>query len=602
MYEYITYEYPIPYLFHKELLWIDTNCNIYFAFKMSSTDDWTFYAGNSSHALLSGNILINYGTNETNAQTNYLTTTKDSNGKVIAILPSNLQAKYARLYIATTGVTIHEWRPSTYLTAHEIISGELTITDELSDAPLIRVISSSTDRLKIGNIYDTTYGIIGFDDTSATIFELSDTSQQIAGFDFTATAITSTGVKIKSGANAEILMGNDTTDYTTAKIALTSDGIARFKYIMLDQYTVLRDVTGSSDINGTYVTARTIAARHIVGDTITAYEIAAGTITATQISANTITANEIAANTITAAQIYANTITATQLAASTITANQIKGSEFGTLNITSGKISLNTTDALEIGGSGNIKVLGGGDIDMYEDVSYNISKIHFYAQDNDLIGYIYAQSFAGDDMFIVPGTPNSGQLWLSSGDSTRMWYSVGISAFSYVFIEARYNSSHNLYFMANAVANDSNFVWYIKNSTHNITLTMDVTLLTPDSHKAFSLATNTTAFDVIWADDFMNVADFLHLDSVDDLEAINGIKGSGVLDPRSGIELIDDDTLPWWLCKLDEDKNVIRDPDGKPYIPLKTGISLSWGAIRQVDKLIHNLCIKVGIDYETIKV
>jgi len=48
----------------------------------------------------------------------------------------------------------------------------------------------------------------------------------------------------------------------------------------------------------------------------------------------------------------------------TIIAAQIKGADFGTLTITSGKIAINTADALEIQAAGNIKVLAGGDIIM----------------------------------------------------------------------------------------------------------------------------------------------------------------------------------------------------------------------------------------------
>ena len=48
-YEHVEYTYPNPHLFHKELLWLDTDCNCYFAFKLNDGDDWTFYAGNASY-------------------------------------------------------------------------------------------------------------------------------------------------------------------------------------------------------------------------------------------------------------------------------------------------------------------------------------------------------------------------------------------------------------------------------------------------------------------------------------------------------------------------------------------------------------------------
>ena len=188
--DYIQYEYPIPYLFHKMIAWISADCHVYFALKLNSSDSWTYYAGDGSHDLLNGKLLTSYGSSDTDAQTNYFQTARDTNGKVLAVLPINVQAKYVRIYIGIgTNVTVHEFRPSVYFSAHEIISGELTITDELSDSPLITVTSASVDRVKIGNFTGSTYGIVGYDDNSATIFELSDNQQMIGGFYFDNTSI-----------------------------------------------------------------------------------------------------------------------------------------------------------------------------------------------------------------------------------------------------------------------------------------------------------------------------------------------------------------------------------------------------------------------------
>jgi len=191
MFSYIEYQYPIAYLFHKELLWVNKNCNVYFAFKLLESDSWTFFAGNASHALATGELLTSYGTSESQAATNYLTTTKDSNGKVLAVLPSNFQAKYARVYIETgSSVTIHEWTPSVYLTANEIIAGELLITDKLSDTPLIKVLSGGIDRIKLGKVGQY-YGLFGYDGSGNKIFELSDDLQKIGGWVFTDSVLKS---------------------------------------------------------------------------------------------------------------------------------------------------------------------------------------------------------------------------------------------------------------------------------------------------------------------------------------------------------------------------------------------------------------------------
>ncbi len=188
--EYVNFEYPVPNLFEKHLVWLSANCNMYFAMKLNKGDNWTYYAGNGSHALLSGKILTSYGSSEANAQTNYLTTTKDSSNKVLAILPTVVQARYIRMYIESgSSITVYEYRPSTRVTAHDIVTGNLEITDELNESPKIVVTKSSVDRVIVGNISGSTYGIAGYDGAAATIFELSDANQTIAGLDITDTLL-----------------------------------------------------------------------------------------------------------------------------------------------------------------------------------------------------------------------------------------------------------------------------------------------------------------------------------------------------------------------------------------------------------------------------
>ncbi len=91
-------------MFEKHLVWLSADCNMYFAMKLNKSDSWNYYAGNGSHALLSGKILTSYGNSEANAQTNYLTTTKDSDNKVLAILPSVVQSRYIRMYMNQVAV------------------------------------------------------------------------------------------------------------------------------------------------------------------------------------------------------------------------------------------------------------------------------------------------------------------------------------------------------------------------------------------------------------------------------------------------------------------------------------------------------------------
>lgn len=116
----------------------------------------------------------------------------------------------------------------------------------------------------------------------------------------------------------------------------------------------------------------------------------------------------------------------------------------------------------------------------------------------------------------------------------------------------------------------------------------------PSTHKLLDLGGSGLAWDYVYADDFQNVADFLFLDHrkennelipVDDLAVIRAIKPSGKFDPLSGLELIDDDTLPeWLLSKCKKTGSVMRDPEGNPYLSLRVMISLLMGAVRQLDR------------------
>ena len=191
--QYVEYKYPVAYNFDKHFIWLSSYTHVYFAMKLNESDNWRYYSGTASHSLNTGNLLVNYGDSSSSAQTNYLLTDSDSNKRVLAILPIPMQAKYIRLYIDVDfGTTIYEWKPSTYLLADEITAGTLTITDELTSSPIIKVTKSSIDRVKIGNFESTTYGIVGYDDSSNKVFELSDSQNMIGGLSITDNTIETT--------------------------------------------------------------------------------------------------------------------------------------------------------------------------------------------------------------------------------------------------------------------------------------------------------------------------------------------------------------------------------------------------------------------------
>jgi len=193
------------------ILWVDSSCRLYFALKDKDTDDWTYFSGTASHGLGAGSTLVNRGNSESSAQTNYWLATPDSNNRIIAVLPTPELAKYVRVYIDDTNnapTQIYEFKPSTAFVADEIISGSLTITDEFNSPPIITVSSGGKDRIKIGDLGNT-FGIKGYDDSSNVIFELSASTQQIAGFYFTGDVIASGGIVFDS-SNKKVTINSTT--------------------------------------------------------------------------------------------------------------------------------------------------------------------------------------------------------------------------------------------------------------------------------------------------------------------------------------------------------------------------------------------------------
>ena len=346
-----------------------------------------------------------------------------------------------------------------------------------------------------------------------------------------------------------------------------------------------------TDLNADKLHAGTITATQIKTNTITASLIGSKVIVAANILGNTITADEIAANTITADQIAAETITASQIAVQTLTASQIKGSGFGTLEITSGKIIINTTDALEIRGSGNIKVVDGGDI--------------------QLIG-------AADPGFIK---------FIGTSYESEMYTEI-----TGAVLRIQPTSNNNVYCYIGGTSNNFKTIFlYTANTVQSITPSYSTILDEASAsfycvaNKALDLGRPAFAWDDFYYDDLHNVADYYFMDErkdkdgnivpVDDLAVINGITSIEKYHERTGLKLINDSSLPAWIVSKykrdgedrdEETGDIIKtwkrgdtmySPDGKPYLSLKTMMSLCMGAIRQLDNKLEKNC--KGINYNS---
>jgi hypothetical protein len=168
--EYVEYHSPFSQFSHKELVWVSAPCRVYFAFKLLDDDPWTYFAGKATHYLDTGQLLVSYGLVEGDAQTNYLVLVA---GKNICILPSATQYKYARIYIQSgMAAHIYEWKTSERFSADEIVYGELLISDQFSNSPVIKILASNQERLLLGKLETGLYGIRGKSALGKVMFEL----------------------------------------------------------------------------------------------------------------------------------------------------------------------------------------------------------------------------------------------------------------------------------------------------------------------------------------------------------------------------------------------------------------------------------------------
>jgi len=295
----------------------------------------------------------------------------------------------------------------------------------------------------------------------------------------------------------------------------------------------------------------------------------------------------------------------------TITASHINGAGFGTLTITSGKIAINTTDALEIQSGGNVKVLAGADI-VLDGNDTDPGNILFE-------GSSYSVKCGGDadggEFYISPETDNTVSIFIGK-DSP--WGNTAFPALIHIYSrnEIGIRATHSDYpttntftdlTMLSGAGSGFTFTTFYTGTLKVIYMTQGAGGLQfyPSGDKEWDLGLADHAWDTAFADDFTNVADFYHLDSRDDLAAIKAIKGSGVINEFTGLEIIDDDTIPeWMLSKHKKDGEEIVDgkiigswkkgdiqhnSEGKPYLSLKLMDSLLMGAIRQLDTKIEKI-------------
>lgn len=202
---------------------------------------------------------------------------------------------------------------------------------------------------------------------------------------------------------------------------------------------------------------------------------------------------------------------------------------------------------------------------------------------------IYA---SGPTISLIGAEDSDPVLAFKEYQSSALWtrFSIGLKT----------ATDNDLYFFPGVAGADIN----VRNSANNATtfeLDCDTGSILPNGNKVADIAAAGNAYDDIYADDFQNEADYYWLDEVkdidgktievDDLEAINNIKPSDQFDERSGMRIIDDNTLPEWILSRDkkDPSKILRSDEGKPYLSSKAMLSLALGAIRKLTKRLEVL-------------
>ena len=304
----------------------------------------------------------------------------------------------------------------------------------------------------------------------------------------------------------------------------------------------------------------------------------------------------------------------------------------GNIVIASGLgITVQSGGGMTVQSGGNILLNSGGDLILTPHAT-NPSQITFNGSSYDVSFSMWTTT--GSQLWLLPSVTNTVYFFIGSYSSdtpgsTKLFHSIYFRAYYSCWFRAQYSANYfsGLHCWSNStgavaflVATQSGignehfvqFKWMVEDGS--------LKFFVPSGHKTINSGAANIAWDDCSADDFANVADFYHFDDYDDLAELHKIKGSGTVDPNTGYEVIDDNTLPSILRKkakiggyscTDPDNPAnsykcaegedLLDPDGKPYIPLKNAISHLWGCVRQLDIRVKDEKILADVMIQDLK-
>lgn len=342
--------------------------------------------------------------------------------------------------------------------------------------------------------------------------------------------------------------------------------------------------TGNVAIDGNLLVTGSIAAEHIGADEVNATHIAVATLSAISVDCGTLTAGVVRST---------NGNLVFDLDNAELTVNQADG-----IQITAdGGISVDASGGIQVNSAAGIEVNNGGDIALHNNGSnYGMIRNVYNGSDHS---YLYAY---GSNLRLWPAT--DGDKNLDIGNSTHEWNEIDIEFDSSLSVTRSSSVKLSITGAYSRLVGPSGEVRCDADGVHD------------GNHTSTNLGTSSLAWDDVYGDDFNNVADIPWLDErtdvngtvheVDDIAVIKSIKPSATVNPRTGLRIINDSTLPPWLVVKHKKDHEVRNedgeriqftpagsvavgPDGKPYFSISTFIGLLMGAVRQLDDRLERI-------------
>lgn len=227
---------------------------------------------------------------------------------------------------------------------------------------------------------------------------------------------------------------------------------------------------------------------------------------------------------------------------------------------------------------------------------------------------------AGNMVDFIPETnaDDDEQCWLNIGKilpTELKW--LGVSIYTYdggFFAQAYYDSNNSGSLLVDCDSGSGSVIMGGEDggTVYTVAIYTADPAFKPNGDQTIDCGTESFSWNNIWYKVAHDEADYFLMDNLDDLALICQIKGSGQIDPNTGLEKIDDNTLPdVLLSKYQEDKeevnsndhkgkrikhkkgDVIKNTFGKPYINNTVLKSLLIGCIKQLNQKIDDLQLQI---------